>query len=146
MLAPSGRLRRFSMCSCLVMRSTVDSSALTGVLAVAACSDFETTDCGDFLPGTVAGVTLRRLGAEDLALPFLGARFGFRDFAMERLGMSGLPLVRGAGIGARTTQSPAHRGASPQRAGGWPSPPTDAHSNACFAAEVQSNSDGAARL
>ena len=75
------------MRSCLVMRSTVDSSALTGVLAVAACSDFETTDRGDFLPGTVAGVTLRRLGAEDLALPFLGTRFGFRDFSMERLGM-----------------------------------------------------------
>jgi hypothetical protein len=36
------------------------------------------------------------------------------------------PLVRGAGIDARTTQSPANRGASPHFAGGWPSPPADA--------------------
>jgi hypothetical protein len=32
-------------------------------------------------------------------------------------------LVRGAGIDARTTQSPAHRGASPQCAGGRAAPP-----------------------
>ena len=146
MLAPSGRLRRFSMRSCLVMRSTVDSSALTGVLAVAACSDFETTDRGDFLPGTVAGVTLRRLGQRIWHSPFWGRALGSGASRWKGSAWSGLPLVRGAEIGGRTTQSPAHRGASPQRAGGWPSPPADAHSNACFAGEVQSNSDGAARL
>jgi hypothetical protein len=48
------------------------------------------------------------------------------------------PLVRGAGIDARTTQGPAHRGASPQCADGGPNPPADAHSNAYYAAEVQS--------
>jgi hypothetical protein len=30
---------------------------------------------------------LHRVGADDLAHPFLGARFGFRDFSMERVGM-----------------------------------------------------------
>jgi hypothetical protein len=42
------------------------------------------------------------------------------------------------GIDARTTQSPAHRGASPQCADGGPNPSADAHSNAYYAAEVQS--------
>jgi hypothetical protein len=36
--------------------------------------------------------------------------------------------------------------ASPQRAGKRAAPPADAYSNACFAAEVQSNSEAAARL
>ena len=45
-------------------------------------------------------------------LPFLGAAlFVFRDF-MERVDIVWAPLVRGVGIDARTTQSPAHRGAS----------------------------------
>ena len=47
----------------------------------------------------------------------------------------------GAGIDARTTQSPAHREASPECFTGWPCPPAGTHSNASFAAEVQSNSD-----
>jgi hypothetical protein len=48
------------------------------------------------------------------------------------------PLDRGAGIDARTTQSPAFRGASLQCAGGWTTPPAATHSNAYYAAEVQS--------
>src|SRR3984893_12682465 len=81
-----------------------------------------------------------------LALPFLGAALlGFRDF-MERVDIVWAPLVRGAGIDARTTQSPAHREASPKCFTGWPCPPAGTHSNASFAAEVQSNSDDAARL
>ncbi len=47
-------------------------------------------------------------------------------------------LNRSAEIGARTTQGPAHRGASSQHAGGWPSPPAANDSNAYYAAEVQS--------
>ena len=54
---PSGWLSRVSMRSCLVTRSTFGSSALTGVLAAAARSDF------GFLAMTVADVTLRRRGA-----------------------------------------------------------------------------------
>src|ERR1700730_8670960 len=50
------------------------------------------------------------------------------------------PLIRGVGIDARTTQSPAGRGASPQRVGGRAGQPADPHSNASFAAEVQTNS------
>src|SRR3984893_5775790 len=53
------------------------------------------------------------------------------------------PLVRGVGIDARTTQSPAGRGASPKGIGGRAGQPADAHSNASFAAEVQSNSEAA---
>src|SRR5215471_19162770 len=37
---------------------------------------------------------------------------------MERVGMAWAPLVRGAKIDARTTQSPANRGASPKCARG----------------------------
>jgi hypothetical protein len=55
-------------------------------------------------------------------------------------------MVRGVGIDARTTQSPANRGANPQRVGGRAGQPADPHSNACFAAEVQTNSEAAARL
>ena len=67
-----------------------------------------------------ADVTLRRDGAFDLALPFLGAALlRFWDFSMERVDMFWAPLVRGAGIDARTTQSPANRGASPN-ARRWP--------------------------
>src|ERR1700730_8512134 len=78
-----------------------------------------------------------------LALPFLGAALlGFRDF-MERVDIVWAPLVRGAGIDARTTQSPAHREASPECLTGWPCPPAGTHTNASFAAEVQSNSDAA---
>jgi hypothetical protein len=60
----------------------------------------------------------------------------FRDF-MERVDIVWAPLVRGAGIDARTTQSPAHREASPKCFTGWPCPPAGTHSNASFAAEVQ---------
>ena len=56
------------------------------------------------------------------------------------------PLVRGVEIDARTTKSPAGRGASPQRAGGRAGQPAGPHSNASFAAEVQTNSEAAARL
>src|ERR1700732_2938608 len=74
----------------------------------------------------------------DWTLPFLGAAlFVFRDF-MERVDIVWAPLVRGAGIDARTTQSPAHREASPECFTGWPCPPAGTHSNASFAAEVQS--------
>jgi hypothetical protein len=51
------------------------------------------------------------------------------------------PLVHGVGIDDRTTQSPACRGASPKRVGGGAGQPADAHSNACFAAEVQTISE-----
>jgi hypothetical protein len=47
----------------------------------------------------------------------------------------------GAGIDARTTHSPANRGASPKRVGGGPNPPADKRSNAYYAAEVQTNSE-----
>ena len=63
--------------------------------------------------------TLRRDDVFDLALPFLGAALSrLRDFATERVDIVWAPLVRGVGIDARTTQSPANRGASPKRAGG----------------------------
>src|SRR4029077_6659441 len=52
--------------------------------------------------------------------PFWGRALGSGTSRWKGSAWSGLPLVRGAGIGARTTHSPAHRGASPQRAGGWP--------------------------
>jgi hypothetical protein len=59
-------------------------------------------------------VTLRRDAVFDWVLPFLGAAlFVFRDF-MERVDIVWAPLVRGVGIDARTTQSPANRGASPR--------------------------------
>ena len=91
-------------------------------------------------------MTLRRDVALDLALPVLGAALlGFRDFAMERVDMAG-SLVRGVGIDARTTQSPASREASPKRVGGRAGQPVDAHSNASFAAEVQTNSVAATYL
>jgi hypothetical protein len=94
-----------------------------------------------------ADVTLRRDVAFDLALPFLGAALlGFRDFAMERVGMELGSVGSRIGIDVRTTQSPARRGASPKRVGGRAGQPADAHSNASFAAEVQTNSEAAARL
>jgi hypothetical protein len=48
------------------------------------------------------------------------------NFREKGLTWSWAPLVRGAKFDARTTQSPANRGASPTRAGGRPSPPADA--------------------
>jgi hypothetical protein len=64
------------------------------------------------------GATLRRDGAGDLTLTFLDpALLAFRDFSTERVG-----VVLG----------------EPPCAGRKPSSPADAHSNACFAAEVQS--------
>jgi hypothetical protein len=57
---------------------------------------------------------------------------------MERVGMVGLLWIAAPKNDARTTQSPAIRGASPQCAGGRPSQPGNAHSNAYYAAEVQS--------
>src|ERR1700680_3794552 len=57
---------------------------------------------------------------------------------MERVDIVWAPLVRGAGIDARTTQSPAHREASPECFTGWLCPPAGTHSNASFAAAVQS--------
>jgi hypothetical protein len=59
----------------------------------------------------------------------------FRDF-MERVDIVWAPLVRGAGIDARTTQIPAHREASPKCFTGWPCPPAGTHSNASFAADA----------
>ena len=85
-------------------------------------------------------MTLRRDAVFDWPLPFLGAAlFVFWDF-MERVDIVWAPLVRGVGIDARTTQSPAHREASPECFTGWPCPPGGTHSNASFAAEVQTNS------
>src|SRR5580704_382841 len=53
-------------------------------------------------------VTFRRDAVFDWPLPFLGAAlFVFRDF-MERVDIVWAPLVRGVGIDARTTQSPAN--------------------------------------
>jgi hypothetical protein len=51
-----------------------------------------------------------------LAVAFLAAALSrVRDFSMERVDMVWAPLVRGVGSDARTTPSPAHRGASPGR-------------------------------
>src|SRR6202040_708585 len=134
MLAPSDWLSRVSTRSCLVTRSTFGSSDFNGVLAAATRSAFDSTDRVGFLALAAGDVTLRRDCRLRLALPFLGAAlFVFRDF-MERVDIVWAPLVRGVGIDARTTQGPAHRGASlPRR-----NPPASTHSNASFAAEVQS--------
>src|SRR5580704_14186703 len=138
MLAPSGWLSRVSTRSCLVTRSTFGSSAFLSVLAAATRSAFDSTDRVGFLALAAGDVTLRRDAVFDWALPFLGAAlFVFRDF-MERVDIVWAPLIRGAGIGARTTQSPAHREASPECFTGWPCPPAGTHSNASFAAEVKS--------
>src|ERR1700674_5842023 len=137
-LAPSDWLSRVSTRSCLVTRSTFGLSAFNGVLAATTRSAFDSTDRVGFLALAAGDVTLRRDAVFDWALPFLGAAlFVFRDF-MERADIVWAPLVRGAGIDARTTQSPAHREASPKCFTGWPCPPAGTHSNASFAAEVQS--------
>jgi hypothetical protein len=61
-------------------------------------------------------VTFRRAVALDVTFLFLDAAvLSFRDFAME--GVDTAPLVRGAGLDARTTQSPANRKASPLMGG-----------------------------
>src|SRR5256885_17073058 len=121
-------------------RSALGSSAFTRVLVAATRSAFDSTDRVGFLSLAAGDVTLRRDAVFDWALPFLGAAlFVFRDF-MERVDIVWAPLVRGAGIDARTTQSPAHREASPKCFTGWPCPPAGTHSNASFAAEVQTNS------
>src|ERR1700730_5206286 len=81
-------------------------------------------------------MTLRRAVALDLTLLFLDAAvLRFRDFAMEGVDIFQAPLVRGAGLDARTTPSPANRGASP-----WAALARPAHddTNAYYAAEVQS--------
>ena len=93
----------------------------------------------DLVNDNAAGdVTLRRDAVFDWALPFLGAAvIVFRDF-METVDIVWAPLVRGAGLDARTTQSPAHREARPKCFTGWPCPPAGTHSNASIAAEVQS--------
>jgi hypothetical protein len=136
-LAPSDWLSRASTRSCLVTRSALGSSAFLSVLAAAARSAFDSTDRAGFLALAAKDVTLRRHAVFDWALPFLGAAlFAFRDF-MERVDIVWAPLVRGAGIDARTTQSPAHREASPKCFTRWPCPPAGTHSNASFAAEVQ---------
>jgi hypothetical protein len=91
-----------------VTRSAFGSSAFIGVLAAATRAAFDSTNRGGFLAVTAADAALRRDGAFDLTLPFLGAElFGFWDFAIERVDM-GLGSVgsRRAGIDARTTQSP----------------------------------------
>src|SRR6202023_3073545 len=137
-LAPSDWLSRVSTRSCLVARSTFGWSIFTRVLAAATRSAFDSTDRVGLLALAAGDVTLRRDAVFDWALPFLGAAlFVFRDF-MERVDIVWAPLVRGAGIDARTTQSPAHREASPKCFTGWPCPPAGTHSNASFAAEVQS--------
>src|ERR1700730_18300866 len=114
MLAPSDWLSRVSTRSCLVTRSTFGSSAFLSVLAAATRSAFDSTDRVGFLALAAGDVTLRRDAVFDWALPFLGAGlFVFRGF----IGMVDIvwaPSVRGAAIDARTTQSPAHREASPE--------------------------------
>jgi hypothetical protein len=121
----------------LVTRSPFGSSAFLSVLAAATRSAFDSTDRVGFLALAAGEVTLRRDAVFDWALPFLGAAlFVFRDF-MERVDIVWAPLVRGAGLDARTTPSPANRKASPKRAGGRAGQPADAISNASFAAEVQ---------
>src|ERR1700682_3140775 len=134
MLAPSDWLSKVSTCSCLVTRSALGSSAFLSVLAAATRSAFDSTDRVGFLALAAGDVTLRRDAVFDWALPFLGAAlFVFRDF-METFDIVWAPLVRGAGIDARTTQSPAHRGASPQRVGGRAGQPADPPSNSSFCA------------
>src|SRR4029077_16916156 len=83
-------------------------------------SVFDSTDRVGLLALAAGDVTLRRDAVFDWALPFLvAALFVVRDF-MERVDIVWAPLVRGAGIDARTTQSPAHREASPECFTGWP--------------------------
>src|ERR1700720_2936530 len=114
MLAPAGWLSRVSTRSCLVNRSTFGLSIFTSVLPAAPRSAFDSTDRVGFLALAAGDVTLRRDVVFDWALPFLGAAlFVFRDF-MERVDIVWAPLVRGAGIDARTTQSPAYSEASPE--------------------------------
>jgi hypothetical protein len=108
MLAPSDWLRRVSTRSCLVTRATCGWSIFTGVLGTATRSAFDSTDREGFLAVATVDGTLRRDAFFAWALPFLGAAlFVFRDF-MERVDIVWAPLVRGAGIDARTTQCPAH--------------------------------------
>src|ERR1700730_6211070 len=73
MLAPSGWLSRVSTRSCFGNRSTVGSSAFTGVLSAATRSAFDSTDRSGFLAVAAVDGTLRRDDVFDLALPFLGA-------------------------------------------------------------------------
>jgi hypothetical protein len=90
-----------------------DKAVSLSVLAAATRSAFDSTDRVGFLALVAGDVTLRRDAVFDWALPLLGAAlFVFRDF-MERVDIVWAPLVRGAGLDARTTQSPANRKASP---------------------------------
>ena len=57
---------------------------------------------------------------------------------MEGVDIFRLRWFAAFGIDARTTQSPAHREASPKCFTGWPCPPAGTHSNASFAAEDHS--------
>ena len=75
---------------------------------------FDLTERRIVLAAVAADAILWRDGACDLALLFLGATLlGLPEVSMENVGMALGSLVRGAKIGARTTRSPAHRGASP---------------------------------
>ena len=71
---------------------------------------------------------------------------GFGDFSMERVDMVLGSLVPGVGIDARTAQSLANREAIPNHVAARVAPPADTHSNASFAAEVQSVSEAATPL
>src|ERR1700682_1280029 len=138
MLAPSDWLSKVSTCSCLVTRSALGSSAFLSVLAAATRSAFDSTDRVGFLALAAGDVTSRRDAVFDCALSFLGAAlFVFRDF-MERDDMGLGSVGSRVGIDVRTTQSPANRGANPKCFTRWPCPPAGTHSNASFAAEVQS--------
>ena len=98
----------------LVTRSTFGSSPFTDVLAAAIRAAFDSTERCVVLAAVAADAILWRDGACDLALLFLGATLlGLPEVSMENVGMALGPLVRGAKIGARTTRSPAHRGANP---------------------------------
>src|SRR5262249_15268963 len=121
------------------MRSICGSAALGGRCPPVARAGFDPTGHSCFFGLAAPEGAFCRLDAKDWALPFLGIALSrFRLFSMERVGMVWAPSVRGARIDARTTHSPANRGASPWRAGGEPIPPANAPNNAYYAAEVPS--------
>jgi len=87
-----------------------------------------------YVPSTAASrsVGSLALGYHDNQNLVYAGRTGWRRSSCSGILWKGstwyyAPLVRGAGIGARTTQSTAHREASPKCFTGWPCPPAGTH-------------------
>src|ERR1700732_5207571 len=122
MLAPSAWLSSVSRRSCLVTRSRFGSSLFGGALAVVA-----------------ADVTLRRAVALDLTLLFLDAAvLRFRDFARGGVDIFRLRWFAAPDLTLARPKAPQIARRALPCADGGPNPPADAHSNAYYAAEVQS--------